>query len=298
MIDKLGYLVAVARERSFRRAAEACGVAQPTLSAGIKQLETELGVLLVQRSSRFLGLTPEGEKVVEWGKRLLGDVRAMRQELRVGRSGLVGHLRLAVIPTALAMVPALTIACRKRHPGIRFTILSRTSAAVLEMLDNLEADAGITYLGTEPLGRVRSVPLYTERYRLVVPAGSAWGARRSVAWSELAGQPLCLLTPDMQNRRIMDQLMRQAGVNVEATVESNSIVTLIAHVRSGLWMTVLPESVASTMGSAGGLQAIPLVSPEAQYRIGLVVPQHDPAPPLTAALLAEAQRLSEERGEA
>jgi DNA-binding transcriptional LysR family regulator len=298
MIDKLGYLVAVARERNFRRAAEACGVAQPTLSAGIKQLETELGVLLVHRSSRFQGLTPEGEKVVEWGKRLLGDVRTMRQELRVARGGLAGHLRLAVIPTALAMVPALTLACRRRHPGIRFTILSSTSVAVTEMLGNFEADAGITYIGNEPIGRVRSVPLYTERYRLVVPAGSPWSNRGSVAWAELAGQPLCLLTPDMQNRRIMDQLMQQAGVTVEATVESNSIVTLIAHVRTGAWMTVLPESVASTLGAAGGLQAIPLVSPEAQYRIGLVVPQHDPMPPLTAALLAEARQLSQERGEA
>ncbi|WP_424136888.1 LysR family transcriptional regulator [Roseomonas chloroacetimidivorans] len=297
MIDKLGFLVAVARERNFRRAAEACGVAQPTLSAGIKQLESELGVLLVHRSSRFQGLTPEGETVVEWAKRLLGDVRSMRQELRAMRAGLTGHLRLAVIPTALAMVPALTIACRKRHPGIRFTILSQTSAGVTEMLANFEADAGITYIGNEPLGRVRSVPLYTERYRLVVPASSPWASRASVGWAELAGQPLCLLTPDMQNRRIMDRLLQQAGVEVEATVESNSIVALIAHVRSGLWMTVLPESVANSMGAAGGLQAIPLASPDAEYRIGLVVPQHDPMPPLTAALLAEAQLLSEARGE-
>ncbi|MBP0446911.1 LysR family transcriptional regulator [Roseomonas sp. SSH11] len=297
MIDKLGFLLALARERNFRRAAEACGVAQPTLSAGIKQLETELGVLLVHRSSRFQGLTPEGEKVVEWGRRLLGDVRAMRQELQVARGGLQGHLRLAVIPTALAMVPALTLACRRRHPGMRFTILSRTSAAVLEMIENLEADAGITYIGNEKLGRVRSVPLATERYRLVVPAGSPWCGRDAVAWAELAGQPLCLLTPDMQNRRIMDQLLQQAGVAVEATVESNSIVTLIAHVRSGHWMTVLPESVAATMGGAGGLHALPLVSPDAGYRIGLVVPLHDPTPPLTAALLAEALRISESREE-
>jgi DNA-binding transcriptional LysR family regulator len=297
MIDKLGFLVAVARERNFRRAAEACGVAQPTLSAGIKQLESELGVLLVHRSSRFQGLTPEGEKVLEWGKRLLGDMRAMRQELQVLRGGLAGHLRIAVIPTALAMVPGITLACRKRHPGLRFTILSRTSVEVLAMLENLEADAGITYIGNEPLGRVRTVPLYTERYRLVVPAGSAWGARASVAWGELAGQPLCLLTPDMQNRRIMDRIMQEAGVVADATVESNSIVTLIAHVRTGHWMTVLPESVASSLGTAGGLYAIPLVAPAVQYRVGLVVPQSDPMPPLTAALLTEAQLLPQQRGE-
>ncbi|MBI0534552.1 LysR family transcriptional regulator [Roseomonas sp. KE2513] len=292
MLDKLGFLVAVARERNFRRAAEACGVAQPTLSAGIKGLEAELGVLLVHRSSRFQRLTPEGEKVVAWGQRMLADARAMRQELQVARGGLAGHLRLAVVPTALALVPLLTLACRRRNPGIRFTILSHTSEAIVDMLASFEADAGITYLGNEPLGSVRSVPLSTERYRLVVPAGSRWGGRPSVAWAELAGESLCLLTPDMQNRRIMDRLMQQAGVEPAASVESNSIVALIAHVRSGEWMTVLPESVANTLGSAAGLQAIPLVSPDAEYRIGLVVPVQAPTPPLTAALMTAAQELA------
>ena len=291
MIDKLGFLVAVARERNFRRAAEACGVAQPTLSAGIKGLEAELGVLLVHRSSRFLGLTPEGEKVVAWGQRMLRDVRAMRQELQAARGGLAGHLRLVVIPTALALVPLLTLACRQRHPGMRFTILSQTSASIADMLETFEADAGITYIGNEPLGRVRSVPLSIERYRLVLPPDSPWAGRGSVAWAELAGQSLCLLTPDMQNRRIMDGLMQRAGIEVAATVESNSIVTLIAHVRSGGWMTVLPESLADTLGPAAGLPAVPLVEPEAEYRVGLVVPQADPLPPLTGALLSAAQEL-------
>src|SRR5271165_4225881 len=183
MIDKLGYLVAVARERSFRRAAEACGVAQPTLSTGIKQLEAELGVLLVQRSSRFHGLTPEGEKVLEWAKRLVGDARAMRQELQGMREGLTGHLRIAVIPTALAMVPVLTTPCRRRHPGLQFTILSCASARVLEMLENLEVDAGITYLNNEPLGRAQTVPLYTERYRFITTAGAPLADREAVSWA-------------------------------------------------------------------------------------------------------------------
>src|ERR1700742_4593454 len=82
LIDKLEFLLALARERHFGRAAEACGVTQPTLSAGIKQLEDALGVLLVNRSGRFLGLTAEGERVLDWAKRIVGDARAMRQEVR------------------------------------------------------------------------------------------------------------------------------------------------------------------------------------------------------------------------
>src|SRR5215470_494269 len=101
MYDKLEFLLAVARERHFGRAAEVCGVTQPTLSSGIRQLEESLGVLLVHRHSRFHGLTPEGERVVEWARRIVGDTRAMRQELEALKHGLVGHLRIAAIPTAL-----------------------------------------------------------------------------------------------------------------------------------------------------------------------------------------------------
>jgi len=290
VIDKLNYLIAVAREQNFRLAAESCGVAQPTLSAGIKQLEDELGAMLVRRSSRFHGLTPEGERVLVWAKRMVGDARAMRQELK-GRAGLTGHLRIAVVPTALAMVPVLTGPCLDRHPALQFTILSCTSARVLGMLDNLEVDAGITYLDNEALGRVRAVPLYTERYRLITTEDGAFGDRATVTWAELAGVTLCLLTPDMQNRRIMDRLMRGAGIEPQAVLQSDSQVTLLAHVMAGRCATVLPEHLASVLAASPRLRRIPLTEPEASYQIGLVVPDRDPMPVLAAALLAEARRL-------
>ena len=144
MLDKLEYLMALARERHFGRAAEACGVTQPTLSAGVKQLEEQMGVLLVNRGSRFQGFTPEGQRVLDWARRIVGDSRAMREEINALRHGLSGQLRIAAIPTALAMVAALTTPYRERHPNVRFTIYSRTSIEILELLDNLEIDAGIT----------------------------------------------------------------------------------------------------------------------------------------------------------
>ena len=155
MIDKLEFIIALARERHFGRAAEACGVSQPTLSAGIKQLEDSFGVLLVQRGSRFQGFTPEGERVLDWARRIVGDARAMRQEIDALKRGLAGHIRIAAIPTALAMVAMLTTPYRAKHPDVRFTILSRNSIEVLRLLENLEVDAGLTYLDNEPLGRVQ-----------------------------------------------------------------------------------------------------------------------------------------------
>ena len=153
MIDKLEFLLALAREKHFGHAAEACGVTQPTLSAGVKQIEESFGVLLVNRGSRFQGFTPEGERVLDWARRIVGDTRAMREEVHALKHGLAGRLRLAAIPTALAMVETLTSPMRARHPAVQFTVLSRTSTEILALLENLEIDAGITYVENEPLGQ-------------------------------------------------------------------------------------------------------------------------------------------------
>ncbi len=293
MIDKLEFLLALAREKNFGKAAEACGVTQPTLSAGIKQLEDGFGLLLVQRSSRFIGFTAEGERVLDWARRIVGDARAMRQEVQALKSGLIGHLKIAAIPTALGMVSALTTPYRAKHPNVKFTILSRTSMELLSTLENLEVDAGITYVDNEPLGRARSIPLYTEQYRLLTSQDSPLGQRDSVTWAEVSRIPLCLLTPDMQNRRIIDKLLREAGgTDPEPTLESNSMIVLFSHVRTGQWASVMPEKLAETLGLTERLRSIPITEPDAVHTIGLVVPDRDPMSPLVAALVAEAKLLS------
>ena len=292
MIDKLEFLLALARERHFGRAAEACGVTQPTLSAGVKQIEEAMGVLLVNRGSRFQSFTPEGERVLDWARRIVGDSRAMRQEINALRHGLSGRLRIAAIPTALAMVAALTTPYREHHPNVQFTVLSRTSADVLKLLDNLEIDAGVTYLDNEPLGRVNTVPLYRERYRLLTSADAPLGNRDTVTWAEVAQVPLCLLTPNMQNRRIIDGLLKSAGSESRPTLESDSMILLFAHVRTGRWASVMPTKLAETLGLTETIRAIPITDPDAVHTMGLVTPAREPMTPLTAALVAEARRLA------
>ena len=102
MIDKLELFMLLARERHFGRAAEAANISQPTLSSAIKQLESQLGVPLVKRGARYQSLTPEGERVLEWARRIVADCRSMSEEMRAARTGIAGKIRLAVIPTALA----------------------------------------------------------------------------------------------------------------------------------------------------------------------------------------------------
>ena len=292
MIDKLEFLLALAREKHFGRAAEACGVTQPTLSAGVKQIEEQMGVLLVRRGSRFQGFTPEGDRVLEWARRIVGDTRNMREEINSLRHGLSGRLRIAAIPTALAMVAALTTPYRERHPNVQFTIYSRTSVEILELLENLEIDAGITYVENEPLGRVSMIPLYHEHYRLLTSADAPLGNRDKVTWAEVAQVPLCLLTPDMQNRRIIDRLLKSAGGDSRPTLESDSMILLYSHVRTGRWASVMPEKIAQTLGLTDTIRAIPIVEPEAVQTIGLVVPKREPMTPTTTALVDVARRVA------
>ena len=292
MIDKLDFILALAREKHFGRAAEACGVTQPTLSAGVKHLEEQMGVLLVHRGSRFQSFTAEGERVLEWARRIVGDTRSMREEINSLRHGLSGQLRIAAIPTALAMIAALTTPYRERHHNVRFTIYSRTSIEILELLDNLEIDAGITYLGNEPVGRVSTVPLYRERYRLLTSADAPLGNRDTVTWAEVGQVPLCLLTPDMQNRRIIDRLLKSAGGESRPTLESDSMILLFAHVRTGRWASVMPAKLAETLGLADTVRSIPIVDPVVDYSIGLVIPQRDPMTPLIAALVQVAREVA------
>lgn len=291
MIDKLEFFLALSRHRHFGRAAEECGVTQPTLSAAIRQLEEHLGVMLVRRGSRFEGLTPEGERVLDWARRIVGDARAMREDMRAARAGLSGHLRISAIPTALSLVTRLTAPFEKTHPAVTFSIQSATSSSILGQINNLETDIGITYLDNEPLGRVVAVPLVEERYFLVTARGTARSEALSVTWREAAELPLCLLTSDMQNRRIIDHHFAEAGATVRPSLESNSMIVLFHHVLSGGWSSIMPGEAARSFGHDDRISIVPLTEPEPSHLVGVVALDRDPTTPLVAAMLSLARSL-------
>lgn len=292
MIDKLEMFIALANERHFGHAAEAVGVTQPTLSSAIRHLEEQLGVQLVFRGSRFQGLTPEGQRVLDWAIRIVGDARALREEMRAVRKGLSGNVRIGVIPTALPMIARLTAPFLEANPNVDLTVLSRTSIEILDGIDRLELDAGITYLDNEPLGRVTQVPLYRERYRLLVAKGSPLASQREIAWAAVAELPLCLLTRDMQNRRIVNHHLTGVGTGVRARVESNSSIALLAHVATGRWVSIVPETLAVMYGEGAGLRSIPITEPDASQVVGLIVAMREPHTPVLNALLDQARKVS------
>src|SRR5262249_59513131 len=143
-----------------------------------------------------------------------------------------------------------------------------------------------------PVGRVNTVPLYFEEYRLLTSPSGVLGNRESVTWDEVGQVPLCLLTPDMQNRRILDGLLRSAGREPSPTLESNSMIVLFAHVRTGKWASIMPAKLAETLGLTDNVRAIPIVEPAATHAVGLVVPYREPMTPLIAARVAEARELA------
>ncbi|CAH2605574.1 Transcriptional regulator, LysR family (plasmid) [Rhodovastum atsumiense] len=292
MYEKFQFLLALERERHFGRAAQLCGVSQPNLSAAIKQLEIQLGLTLVDRGARFMGFTPEGERLLEWARRIVGEFRAMEAEVETMKQGQVGHLRIAAIPTSLPVISRLTAAYWQRHPNVRVSVSAHTSAEILSRLDNLEADAGITYLDNEPLGRNGEVPLYRERYCLVASRNMIFADRPTVTWEEVATLDLCLPSADTQNRRILDRIFHEVGVTVEPLLESNAAVVLVSHLRTGRMSTIMPRIMVDELVLPGDFVTIPIVAPEANTLVGLIHPRRDPMPPLTAALITEARLLA------
>lgn len=288
MFRKYAYLMALARERHFGRAAAVCNVSQPTLSNAVRQLEEDLGVAIVERGQRFQGFTPQGQQVLKHARRILAEQEELNRELHGGVEGLTGQLRIGVIPTALPAAGHLLGAFAKRFPHVRTVLTSHSSRGIQRGLDEFELDAGITYLDNEPLSNVRMHPLYTERYFLLAKRTPDLEARAHVTWAEAADFNLCLLTPDMQNRRIAEDAFRMADRTVSPTMETNSIMTLFTMVRLGPWASIVPGQLLTVVAAAPDLIAVPLAAPEVTYVVGMVYADRDPSTLLARALVSVA----------
>ncbi len=285
VLRQFEYLVALAREQHFGRAAEACHVTQPTLSAAIRQFEEELGAPIIERGHRYLGLTPQGKLALEHAQRVLAEVEELRRGVDALDRGLSGRLRLGVIPTALPIVSHLTTPFFARYPRVTITVLSRTSQEIQRGIENFELDAGVTYLDNEPLERVRARPIYHEEYLFLTPVAGPYADRSVISWREAADASLCLLTPDMQNRRILDGIFRSVGATPKPSVETNSIFNLVSHAASGPWSAIVPRQLLQFFGLPERTRALELVEPTARRSVGFIVADRAPPDPIARNLL-------------
>lgn len=290
-IRLLQYFVTLASEQHFARAAQICGVTQPTLSSGIVALEEQLGKRLVVREHRFMGLTPEGEAVLPWAQQLVADYMGMQKAAEMARGPLRGELRLGAIPASLPATGYLAKAVCSAHPELTIAVHSLTSREIERGLAAFELDAGLTYLDHEPPANVISVPLYAEQYMFVARAGEEAGERETITWSEAVAEPLCLLHRGMQNRRILDAYLASRGLTPQPQAIADSYVTLFAMVQSGGFATIIPDSYAALVSDLGWATVLPFADPFPPSRIGLVVLDRSPIGPLAKELLAIGQAL-------
>jgi DNA-binding transcriptional LysR family regulator len=291
-IRQMTYLISLAREKHFARAAQACNVTQSTLSAGLRSLERELDMRLVTREPRFSGLTPEGERVAEWAIRIIADYESLKQDAIEFRKGLKGHLRLGVIPAAMPSIAKLTGPFVARHPNVTIDIRSMSSVEIQRGLDRFEIDAGVTYLENEPLSRVRKAALYRERYVFAIGGNPQMKDRASVTWREAARHNLCLLNELMQNRRILNNLAKSLDIDISPTVTANSFLAVCSHVASGAWASIIPHTFAYIFAGCEDLTLLDLVDPVHSQTIGVVVSDRDPLTPLARALMSCAAQVN------
>lgn len=282
--------MALARERHFARAASACYVSQPALSEAIRKLEQELDVPLVRRGQKFEGLTPEGERLVHWARRILADRDALRQEVTALQTGLNGDLQLGVVPAASTTVALLTDPFCAAHPLVRVRLeMNLRSAGIVERVRRFELDAGIVYPDQQDTDELVVTPLYRERPVLIAGTELLTGRSGTIAWSEAIELPLCLLTPGMRGRRLIDDALQRQGLEVTPQLETDSLVTLLAHVRTGRWASIVPQPWIETLGPPPGLVTLPLDQPPVRALIALVTNKAEPGSPITRALLQVAR---------
>ncbi|MCC2276743.1 transcriptional regulator CynR [Streptomyces sp. ET3-23] len=239
----LRYLLAVAEEGNFTRAAEDLHISQPTLSQQIKQLERILGVQLLDRTGRTVRLTDAGEAYVHHARRALRDLAAAERAVHDVQDLSRGHLRLAVTPTFTAyLVGPLTAELRTRHPGITLTVKEMTQDRLEAALLADELDLGIAFVGTHLPG-ITATPLFTETLGLVTGVAGGADRERPLPVDDLAGRQLALLSGDFATRGHIDAYFDRHGVGPRITVEANSIQALTEIVRRTDLATVLPDAI-------------------------------------------------------
>ncbi|MFI6333984.1 LysR family transcriptional regulator [Streptomyces sp. NPDC050535] len=273
LFRQLEYFVAVARERHFARAAESCYVSQPALSAAIAKLERELNVTLINRGHNYQGLTPEGERLVVWAKRILAEQDAFKAEVAAVQSGITGTLRLGTDPTASTTLALPVAAFCAAHPLAKVQVRSRLSTKELHrQLRDFELDVAIAHFDPGDQEGLQVVPLYQERYMLLISADQLPSQTAStMTWADAAQLPLALLTPDMRIRQTIDAVFADKGFVVTPQVETDSIASLYAHVGGGEWASIVPHAWLRAMPVIGRTRALPLIDPEAGAQVSVAI---------------------------
>ena len=288
-LTELRYIVAVARERHFGRAAETCFVSQPTLSVAVKKLEEELGVTLFERGPGEVSVTPAGEKIVEQAQRVLEEASRIREIAAAGKDPLAGPLRLGAIYTiGPYLLPKLIPILRRTAPAMQLLIQENFTHRLAEELKSGEVDVILVALPFEASGVVTRA-VYDEPFLVAVPKGHPWENRKRVTSDELASESLLLLGEGHcfrdQVLEICHTVRSRERSALAKTVEGGSLETIRQMVAGGVGVTVLPATSTNASGGASDLiRILPFARPAPTRRVGLAWRRSFPRPEAIEAL--------------
>jgi LysR family hydrogen peroxide-inducible transcriptional activator len=287
-LTELRYIVAVARERHFGRAAEACFVSQPTLSVAVKKLEEELGVTLFERGPGEVSVTPPGQKIVEQAQRVLEEAARVRELAAAGRDPLVGPLRLGAIYTiGPYLLPKLVPIMRRTAPSMPLHIQENFTHRLSESLKSGDVDAILIALPFDEPG-IATRAVYDEPFLVAVPKGHDWEERKRISAEELTRESLLLLG---EGHCFRDQVLDICHVvrakersSLAKTVEGGSLETIRQMVASGVGVTVLPSTSIGAGGTGDLIRILPFSRPVPTRRVGLAWRRSFPRPEAIEAL--------------
>jgi LysR family hydrogen peroxide-inducible transcriptional activator len=284
-LTELRYIVAVARERHFGRAAETCFVSQPTLSVAVKKLEEELGVPLFERGPGEVTVTPPGQRIVEQAQRVLEEASRLRDIAAAGRDPLAEPLRLGAIYTiGPYLLPKLIPILRRTAPAMQLHIQENFTHRLAESLKSGDVDAILVALPFDEPG-IATCPVYDEPFMVAVPKGHHWEGRKRVTSDELTKESLLLLG---EGHCFRDQVLEfchalrsRERSGIARTVEGGSLETIRQMVASGVGVTVLPATSVNASGNStpGDLiRILPFAKPVPVRRVGLAWRRSFPRP--------------------
>jgi DNA-binding transcriptional LysR family regulator len=279
IVRNFEYLLALNRERHFARAAASCRVSQPTLSAGIKQLEEDMDVLIVRRGQRFEGFTAEGERVLAWAQQMMEDCMRLKQELHELREqGLTGHFRLGMLPATSALAGVLSAAFAGRYADLQISVKTMDTAELLQGVRKSELDVAVTHVDEAAHDGLDVYALYRERVFLFTRSELRQDAPKWT-WDEAVELPLCLL------RGALPQAARLQLKKASRVMETDSPAVLAAYLGTGRWSTILPQSMAGILTLATGLKAVTITAPVIETNVGFVTVKSNPLPTAVHTLM-------------
>ena len=269
-LTELKYVVALAQERHFGRAAQKCFVTQPTLSLALAKLEDELEMKLFERNKNEVLVTSRGQAIVEQARRVLDEVNKISHLARGGQDQLTGALRIGAIPTiGPYLLPDLIPLLRKRAPGMPLVIEENLTGNLAPMLRDGELDVVIIALPFSIPG-VRTEVLYEEPFSVVVPEGHPWGERKAVKPDELADQNLLVLNNGHCFRaQVLEACPGQSNTAMPEGRAGSSLETIRAMVSSGLGVSVLPASALTPRHASKLLLTVPFQAPVPSLKVAL-----------------------------